>query len=173
MLNVEFKAELRDPALAKAALGAIGAKFVGELLQTDTYFRVGAGRLKRRETVGQPVQYVVYDRADAAAPKVSQYELLTQEQARVRFGEAELPVWLVVRKKRLLYMFENVRVHLDTVDSLGEFLEFEAMVSEERGLQACHASVVSLRERLGPALGEPISGGYSDMLARLGESCTR
>jgi adenylate cyclase class IV len=40
MENVEFKAELRDIALARTICRAIGASFILTMDQTDTYFRV-------------------------------------------------------------------------------------------------------------------------------------
>lgn len=166
MLNVEFKSELRDTDLARDVLLTLGARFAGEVHQTDTYFRVGIGRVKRRETVGQPTQFIVYDRADVASPKISRFELLSEDQAGIRFGKTALPVWLVVRKLRRLFLLDNIRIHLDSVESLGNFLEFEALVTPDCGTEACHAAVTRLREALAPALGEPVSGGYSDMLAR-------
>jgi len=169
MLNVEFKCELRDADLARDVLLTLGARFAGELRQTDTYFRVGIGRVKRRETPGLQTQYVVYDRADIAAPKISRFELLTESQAVSRYGSAPLPVWLTVRKTRRLFLLDNIRIHLDAVDSLGDFLEFEALVTPDCGIEACHAAVNRLRDALAPSLGEPVSGGYSDMLARHSE----
>ncbi|VAX40118.1 hypothetical protein MNBD_PLANCTO03-1518, partial [hydrothermal vent metagenome] len=52
MHNVEYKAELRDMAMAKATCRAVGASHIITLEQTDTYFRVPSGRLKRRECPG-------------------------------------------------------------------------------------------------------------------------
>ena len=37
----------------------------------------------------------------------------------------------VVRKRREIYLWQNVRIHLDDVEGLGQFLEFEAVLSPE------------------------------------------
>ena len=62
MQNVEYKAELRDIALARTIAAAIGAIKVDTLVQTDTYFRVPDAKLKRRETVGHTTECVFYNR---------------------------------------------------------------------------------------------------------------
>lgn len=168
MQNVEFKAELRDPALARGILGpaGLGATWIVQLRQTDTYYVVPAGRLKKRECPGEPTEYIFYDRADRAQPRLSHFKLYTEGQAFERFGSSPLPVWIVVKKVRDLYMLGNVRVHLDQVEGLGHFIEFEALVSPQHTVAQCHGAVAALREHLGVALGEPIAAGYSDLLER-------
>src|SRR5262245_27986622 len=141
MQNVEYKAELRDIGLARTICRAVGARRMATLDQTDTYFRVPDARLKKRETVGLETQYVFYQRRSGAGPKVSKYVLYTEPEALERFGTTPLPVWVIVKKKRELYALENVRIHLDTVERLGTFLEFEAVVSRRRDVAACRAAL--------------------------------
>ncbi len=169
MQNVEFKAELRDPALARAALRAAGAQPVGTMTQTDTYYRVASGRLKRRETVvdGEPeaVEIIHYERHDRTQPKISRFTIYSEEEAAERFGTLPLPVWLSVHKVRELYMLDHVRVHLDEVQGLGRFIEFEGLVTAKNNVARCHEAIAELRRVLGPALGEAIAGSYADMIA--------
>lgn len=166
MHNVEFKAELRDARLAQAIARGLGATWVTTLEQTDTYYRVPAGRLKKRETPGEPAEFISYERADRTHPKLSHFTIYTEAQARERFGERPLPVWLVVRKTRELFLLGNVRIHLDTVEGLGSFIEFEALVSTSHNVAACHQAIADLRRQFGPAMGESIGCGYSDLLAK-------
>lgn len=165
MRNVEYKAELRDPDLARAICTSLGAVHEARLRQTDTYFRIADGRLKRRDTQGEPTEYIFYSRTNRADPRVSHYVVYTEAEARERFGATPLPVWVVVRKQRELYMLDHVRIHLDDVEKLGRFLEFEAVVSPNHDLALCHEVVAFLRQQFGPALGEAISVSYSDLLA--------
>lgn len=165
MLNLEFKAELRDLALARTICRAIRATHIATLRQTDTYYRVPNGRLKKRECDGEPVEFISYDRANRAQPKLSLFNVYSERQAKERYGEQDLPIWLIVRKTRELYMLDNVRIHLDHVDGLGNFIEFEAIVSRTQNVAKCHRDLAMLRERLGPAIGEPIAMSYSDMLS--------
>jgi adenylate cyclase class IV len=164
MQNVEYKAELRDIELARSICRRLKARHVGLFDQTDTYYRVPDARLKKRQTVGQPTEYIFYNRPDKSAPKVSRYVVYTEREATERFGRSELPVWVVVKKRRDLYMLDNIRIHLDQVEGLGNFLEFEALVSPRRNAARCSAALSKLRDEFSGVLGEPISGSYSDLL---------
>lgn len=165
MKNVEYKAELRDIALARSICAALGARFVQTMEQTDTYFRTAAGRLKRRETVGEETEWIRYERPDVAAARVSAFTIYTHDEALERFGAAELPVWVVVKKRRELWLWENVRIHLDEVDGLGRFIELEALVRPGITEEECGRRVAELRQKLGPAMGEGVAVGYSDLIA--------
>ncbi|MBX3316108.1 MAG: class IV adenylate cyclase [Phycisphaeraceae bacterium] len=166
MQNLEFKCELRDLALARSIILRLGAVHVGTLEQTDTYYRVPSGRLKKRETVGEPTEYIFYNRPDRLNPKISQFTIFSEPQAVERFGSTPLPTWVVVRKVRELFLLGNVRVHLDQVSKLGTFLEFEAMVTNAVTVEHCQKQLTELRGTLAPVLGEPIGCGYSDLLAK-------
>lgn len=164
MQNVEFKAELRDPSLARTICASINALRADTLVQTDTYFRVPDAKLKKRETVGHDTEWVFYSRAPRSRPKLSTYTIYSEAQAIERFGTTPLPIWVVVKKSRDLWLYQGVRIHLDNVEELGWFIEFEALVSPDRNLARCHELLDTLRRALGPAMGEPIAVGYAELL---------
>jgi adenylate cyclase class IV len=178
MQNVEYKAELRDIALARTIAAGIGAIHAEILRHTDTYFRVPDAKLKKRESVGHPTEWVFYSRPGQSRAKLSNFTLYSEHQARERFGAAELPVWVVVKKVRELWSWEGVRIHLDTVDGLAHmpnedgtrgpatFIEFEALVTPERSLAKAHEQVEFLRKSFLPAAGEPLSVGYAELLSQ-------
>lgn len=166
MHNVEFKAELRDPTVARFLCRTRGATHIVTVGQTDTYFRIPQGRLKKREVPGEPTEYIFYDRADRSNPKLSHFTIYPEAAAIERFGATPLPVWIVVRKEREIFMTGNVRIHLDRVDHLGAFLEFEALVSRDHNVAACHHAIAELRSAFAHVLGEPIACSYSDLLAQ-------
>ncbi len=170
MENVEFKAELRDISLARTICRAIGASFILAMDQTDTYFRIPSGRLKRRECPEEPTEWIYYERADKAAARLSRFTIYTSQQARERFGEAPLPVRAVVRKHRELYMLGNTRIHLDAVEGLGTFLEFESLVGRDHGTARGHEAVNSLRAQFAPVLGEAVAVGYVDLVDPVAET---
>jgi adenylate cyclase class IV len=169
MQNIEFKAELRHGALeaARRQLKLIDAERVGALRQLDTCYKLADGRLKKRESPGEPVEWIYYHRPNRVSPKMSNYTILTDEQARRRWGTKTLKVWLTVAKTREVWMIGEVRIHLDQVDDLGEFIEFQAMVSRSFDVKACHSAVAELRQIFLPLLGEPISVGYCDLMEQL------
>ena len=164
MHNVEYKAELRDLEMARAACRAVGAAYIATLDQTDTYFRVPSGRLKRRECVGEPTEWIFYDRSDESRPRLSSFTIYSDSQARERFGVNPLPQLVQVRKVRELYLLDNVRIHLDEVDGLGRFFELEALVSPGFPVTRCHAAVDRLRATFGQVLGEALSVSYADLI---------
>jgi predicted adenylyl cyclase CyaB len=68
-----------------------------------------------------------------SGPKSSVYQKLPVEDAD---GLKDLlskmqGVHTIVEKKREIYLYENVRIHLDDVKNLGSFLEFEAVLDEK------------------------------------------
>ena len=169
MRNVEFKAELRDMQIARAVARSIKAQRVDLITQEDTYYRVFNGRLKKRvastEAGTEPVEYIRYEREDRLTPKVSSFQIMSEDEFRERFGSEPLPEWVTVRKQREIYLAGPTRIHLDTVDTLGNFLEFESIVSPKHNVARAHEALSTLRAAFGPALGEPISGSYADLIA--------
>ena len=164
MQNVEFKAELRDHNLAKSIALSIGGKFIEHLWQTDTYFQLADGRLKKRQTEGRPTEFIFYHRDNHTRPRISRFHIYSEAEAADRFGRIPVPEWVVVRKAREVYMWRGVRIHLDMVDRLGMFVEFEALVSPISNLVKCHAAIEELRQNFAAVLGEAVSASYSDMM---------
>jgi adenylate cyclase class IV len=165
MQNVELKAELRDLPLARSICLAIGAIPITTLDQTDTYFKLPAGRLKRRETLGEPTQYIFYHRADLIRPRISTFTIYNESEAILLYAVHNLPEWVRVRKTRELFMLDHLRIHLDRVEGLGAFVEFESLITPNHAVRPAHDSLARVRRELLPTLGEPISCGYSDLIA--------
>jgi predicted adenylyl cyclase CyaB len=74
-------------------------------------------------------------------------------------------VKVVVDKRREIWFLGNIKVHLDRVSGLGDFVEIEAQseegdLSEEHLLEQCRG----LMEEFGIAGSELVSGSYSDLL---------
>jgi adenylate cyclase, class 2 len=130
--NMELKAVDRDPARSRSKAVALGAADGGLITQTDTYFHAATGRLKLRQTGQQSAQLIAYQRPDVSGQRKSSYrvaEIADGEQMRALLSEA-LGVVVVVSKHRHLFIYENVRIHLDTVQGLGEFIELEAVMED-------------------------------------------
>lgn len=173
MQNIEFKAELRDLEAARRQCKLIGADRIGHLRQTDTYFKLPDGRLKMRQAPGEPDEWVYYHRPDRITPRMCSYTILSDEQARRRWGTLQLQPWLTVTKTRELWMIDDVRIHLDEVVDLGTFIEFEAMVSKQFTVKNCHAAITELRKLFAPLLGESIGVSYSDLIAQAKDLASR
>jgi len=129
MRNIELKARLDDPNAAERICRTLGATPEGVVKQRDTYFNVAQGRLKFRETSAGRTELILYRRPDESGPKASDYIVEAAEPAIKHVLAEALGVKAVVEKARTLYLWENVRIHLDHVKGLGGFIEFEAMLT--------------------------------------------
>src|SRR5579872_5198277 len=142
--NLERKARCDDLAAARVALRELGARSEGVQEQTDTFFHARAGRLKLRRIEGQPAVLIWYDRPDAVTVRPSAYYLVPVSDAALLRAAlaAGLGVRGEVRKRREVWHWHNVRIHLDEVAGLGRFVEFEAVLTGA-------ADEAPSRERLG------------------------
>jgi predicted adenylyl cyclase CyaB len=164
MKNIEVKARCPDLARVREAARALGAVPRGVLHQIDTYFRVPAGRLKLREM--ETAELIFYRRSNEAGPRSSEYEVAAvAEPERMRTAlAAALGVWVTVEKRRELWIYDNVRVHLDEVAGLGSFLELEAVVDAAHPVEVCEATIRRLLDGLGVEADDLVRDSYSDLL---------
>jgi adenylate cyclase, class 2 len=116
------------------------------IFQRDTYFGSCRGILKlREETPGRP-HLIQYERAKVPAAKESSWrtvEVDDAEAVREVLGAA-LGIWGVVEKRRHLFLWRGVRIHLDDVRGLGRFIELEAVAPPGSDLAAAHELVAEL-----------------------------
>lgn len=80
---------------------------------------------------------VQYARPDVSGPKLSQFDVLnvTEPEQLDRMLTASLGVLGQVKKERHLYLCEQTRVHLDKVEDLGAFIEFEVCLRPEQSVE--------------------------------------
>jgi predicted adenylyl cyclase CyaB len=127
--NIEIKARCSDASFIRNYLLQHNADFKGTDLQTDTYFKVNNGRLKLRQgNIENSLIY--YNREDKAGPKLSEVALYPVAGNSKLLKKALLQangIKAEVKKKRDIYFIENVKFHIDEVQSLGSFVEIEAI----------------------------------------------
>jgi homotetrameric cytidine deaminase len=165
-VNVELKARDGDPARTAERCLALGAADQGVLVQRDTYFAAARGRLKLRE-LGDGAELIAYRRPDGEEPAESSYVLAPVPAAASQLNEAldaALGTTVVVAKKRRLFFWEGVRIHLDDVDGLGTFIELEAVLPDAGDLQTAQAKVARLRASLLIADDALVATGYANLL---------
>ena len=164
--NIELKIRCADLDLARTALQQIDARFERTITQLDTYFRVGHGRLKLREMDRPPAELIWYDRPDGAQFRDSHY-IVAPVSDPIPLKAALVAANGVrgeVRKKRDLWMYHNVRIHLDVVANLGNFIEFEAVMSDSETDIASQARLDVLHSALQLQAENHESRSYSDLL---------
>jgi homotetrameric cytidine deaminase len=167
--NVEVKATDPDPGRSLSVCLELGAEDKGVLLQRDTYFRVPDGRLKLREETPGGAALIQYHRPDETQPRESRYRLAPVEdgEALREALDTALGTLVVVDKERRLLLWKGVRIHLDTVQGLGSFVELEGVAPPESDLSAERENVARLSEALGLDESRVLADSYSDLL--LGE----
>ncbi len=169
--NIELKARLPDLIGARATAERLATSRLGTLRQRDTYFNCLHGRLKLREIEGGPSQLIAYERPDQPDAKASDYRLLEisePETARklCELLEKSLGIVVVVEKTREVFLYHNVRIHLDEVAGLGAYLEFEAVVGGDIDDAAARGQLAWLRNEFNIVDADLMQGSYSDMLSR-------
>ena len=78
--------------------------------------------------------------------------------------DQSIGIWKVVEKHRLLFLYDEVRIHLDRVIGLGDFLEFEGVLDHEAAYDAIQAKVEFLIEAFALSPSDLLSGSYSDFI---------
>jgi homotetrameric cytidine deaminase len=166
-VNVELKAFDRDPDATVARCLAFGAVDAGVLAQQDTYFVARRGRLKLRVEEGAlGGELIAYQRDDVRDPVESGY-LLAPVAAPEELAEAldaALGTLVVVAKRRRLFLWEGVRIHLDEVKDLGSFVELEAVLPDAGDFATANAKIARLRRELGISDDALVPVGYADLL---------
>lgn len=162
---LELKARCRDLAQA-AAWCAQHATFVEDVQQVDTYFLVGQGRLKLRLVEGRDEGTLIYYQREASPdPKRSRVSLLpvTDPARLLSLLREALGAFVEVRKRRRIFWWREVQVHLDEVVGLGSFIEFEVLLDSERNETQAQDEFAELRTALGIGEEDLVSGSYSDL----------
>ena len=166
MSSVNFELKARDPdppATLARCLALEGIEDRGELRQRDTYFASPHGRLKLREHDDGPAELIAYRRTDGES-RYTRAPVSDPDQLREAL-DAAVGTTVVVSKVRRLFIWENVRIHLDAVEHLGTFLELEALVGP--GLNSpdqAREKLARLSHELRIADEQLLSVSYSDLL---------
>jgi predicted adenylyl cyclase CyaB len=128
-INLEFKASIFSLQGAKDRSINIGAVHLTTLNQIDTYFNTNNGRLKLREINDSEAQLIYYERQENALDRWSNYGIYEVQDLKPLKDllTKAYGVKVVVTKERDVYIHKNARIHIDKVEKLGEFIEFEVI----------------------------------------------
>jgi predicted adenylyl cyclase CyaB len=164
--NIELKAHNPNPDLSLSICSELGAEDQGEIVQRDSYFRVHAGGLKlREETPGRP-HLIQFRRADEPQQREGRYRIIEVEDCETLRAAltAALGLQVVVIKRRRLFLWQNVRIHLDEVEQLGSFIELEAVAPAHSDLTHEYRLIAELREALAITDDRLLGTGYAQQL---------
>ena len=126
--NLEVKIQFDSFREIKEILKKIGAEFTATLNQKDIYYKNSGGLLKLRIENGVE-SLIHYNRNENSKNRWSNYNLLKfKDENAEKFFRQIFEIETVVEKKRLLYMYDDTRIHLDKIKYLGNYLELETLV---------------------------------------------
>ena len=164
--NVEIKARAVDfPGQSEIARSISGGE--PEVIhQEDIFFNVPQGRLKLRVFSPERAELIFYRRPGRQGPKISEYEISpTKDPEGLKTVLANaLGIRNTVVKTRYLYWSGRTRIHLDKVDSLGEFIELEVVLSDSDSPKDGDREARELMEQLGIRVDHLVDVAYIDML---------
>ena len=165
MKNIEIKAKCKELKKIEDILSSIDTDFVNEVFQRDTYFKVPLGMLKLRESDDEGNSLIWYKRRRKSSPKFSEYYICQTEHHKEikKLLEEALGIKIIIEKFRKIYLYENVRIHLDKVKKLGSFIELEAVISEKDNEKKSRKNINLLIEKLNIKKEELIKSSYSEM----------
>lgn len=171
MRNLELKVVVPGESFEGVARKA---RLLGEsrrVEQVDTYFAVPSGRLKLREiTEGSErrAELIGYSRPNEDGARWSEYYRAEfkpeQIAALIKMMKETIGVKVVVRKEREVVVTRRTRIHLDTVDSLGHFVELETVVGDDEGDSGASDELRDVSAMLGLDAFSVVAGSYSDLL---------
>jgi predicted adenylyl cyclase CyaB len=165
---IELKARISDLESKKKKILELGGKMDDTYYQIDTYFNSPKGRLKLREVEGQArAKLIYYERVDIPNPKESNVTIYETNDPSIlkELMNSILGTKVIVMKKREIYNYEGTQIHLDFLEELGTFIEFERPLTK---LPQDRLVLQELMHALNVKQEDLVTGSYSDliMLAR-------
>jgi adenylate cyclase, class 2 len=152
---------------AERIAARLGAHPLWEDWQVDTYFETPQGKLKLRESGLKGAELIPYLKAEEGGTKRSDYVCIPVVDPALTKGLLSqlLGVRCRVAKRRKVFLLGNVRIHLDEVEQLGRFLEFEAVFDDKTQEELPeHVRVKELLVEFGIAEEDLIRGSYPELL---------
>ncbi len=170
--NIELKMRVDSLDAVRPIISQLADERLPDERQVDTYFHARHGRLKLREIEGtrypggRAAQLIWYEREDQAAARDSHYQLVAVADS-PNLKTALERAWGIrgtVSKLREIFLYRNVRIHLDQVERLGVFLELEAVVGPQADATVSEARLKWLLERLPIDTRSYVAMSYADLL---------
>ncbi|MGB5288811.1 MAG: class IV adenylate cyclase [Ignavibacteriaceae bacterium] len=171
-INIEIKAKINNVENIRKKIDKLNTTTPVEILQEDVFFNIVKGRLKLRIFSQGEGELIYYLRNDSAGPKRSEYHIYKTNEPKTlqRVLEYSLGIRGVVRKKRLLYLVGNTRIHLDEVEHLGFFLELEVILGKGQDEKSCYASANEIMDMLDINEKDLVDIAYIDLLEKIPDS---
>ncbi|XP_058826276.1 uncharacterized protein LOC131686125 [Topomyia yanbarensis] len=135
--NIEIKASVPSEEAFRRKVEIAGqlTGSSGEVIkQHDVFFNAQKGRLKLRYLETKKSELIQYFRPDVGGPKLSTFHKIDLDEPKLMETVLAESVGIKgeVRKRRHLFLHQQTRIHLDDVEGLGYFLEFEVCLNPDQ-----------------------------------------
>jgi predicted adenylyl cyclase CyaB len=169
MKNIEIKFQISSPQEILSSLNQHhDIDFLWSKEQTDVYFQIPHGRLKLRIQTDSDSELIYYQRNNASEARLSEYHIFTTSNGDSlrQILEQALGLKTIVKKKRHLYQFRNVRIHIDEVHDLGNYIEFESVLDETTDEETGQKNLHQLLKDLSTFPLTPVAESYADLIRK-------
>jgi predicted adenylyl cyclase CyaB len=164
--NFEIKVKLSDPQKTRKLVQLLckgKSPIRQKQAQEDIYYSVNKGRLKLRIINGEMGNLIHYFRSNESRKRVSNYtisETNTPKELNSILSSLH-GVLIKVKKVREITIIDNVRIHIDKVIGLGNYLEIEIIFNS---IKEARKRMDALIDALELDSKKFISVSYSDLL---------
>lgn len=133
--------------------------------QNDIYFKVKKGRLKLRIINNKTGNLIYYFRNEKSSEMKSGYIISATENFKELFKilSNQFEIFVTVKKKREIFVKDNIRIHLDNVTELGKFMEIEIIY---KNLESAKVRMKEILNFIKPEIRSYINKSYSDLLIK-------
>ena len=164
--NVEIKARVTDFDHQYQLAHELAGQQSTVIDHVDHFFNCASGRLKLRVLSPAEGYLIFYDQPNQAGPKLSSYLIskTTEPEKLLNALNAAYGVRTTVRKTRNYWMAGRTRIHLDQVESLGNFLELEVVLDDSEDVAVGVREAEGLMKNLGIVDEQLVESAYVDLL---------
>lgn len=164
--NIEIKAKATDYSEQLKTAETLSDTPIEILKQEDTFFNVNEGRLKLRKFSETHGELIFYRRSNTKQAKQSSYKICPTETPELLKKTLIMALGIIgiVRKTRFLFHYGQTRIHLDKVENLGHFIEFEYVLKPNEDLTNVQNVIAKLMRKLKISEDDLISHAYIDLL---------
>lgn len=168
MRNIEIKAKVSSINSLRQKIELLCGDQSERLEQEDIYFDVEGRRKKLRIFTRNYGELIEYSRENKLGPKLSEYTISKINDPKEIFEKlCKLHrVKKIIKKTRYVYMFNRTRIHLDTVEGLGGFIELEVVLSDMENENDGVTEAKKILRLLNLEDAEFIKGSYDDLLEK-------
>lgn len=174
MIEVEAKIKITDPKELEHRIKALGGQFRIETLQKDIYFNAphrdlikSKEVLRLREENGQFILTYKSPNLDTSKSKARpeiELKISDLEAMKSILEHLGFSVVAEVKKHRRSYIYEEIEIGLDEVESLGTFVEISTFVKDKKELETARQSIEAIMQKLGLSKDHLEEKSYLEML---------